>query len=115
MTERFSTYADFWPHYLREHARRETRALHYAGTLSGVLLVGFAVVIGPWWLALLALVAGYGPAWISHGFIERNRPATFTHPLWSLLSDFRMVALWMTGRLGPELAGAMAMAPPSET
>ena len=111
MTERFSSYAAFWPHYLREHARPQTRALHYAGTLSGILLVGFAVVIGPWWLALLALVAGYGPAWIGHGFIECNRPATFTHPVWSLLSDFRMAYLWMNGRLGPELAGAMAMAP----
>jgi hypothetical protein len=110
MTERFSTYADFWPHYLREHARPQTRALHYVGTLSGVLLVGFAVVIGPWWLALLA---GYGPAWISHGLIEHNRPATFIHPLWSLLSDFRMVFLWMTGRLGPELTGALTMSPRS--
>jgi hypothetical protein len=111
MTERFSSYAAFWPHYLREHARPQTRALHYAGTLSEILLVGFAVVIGRWWLALLALVAGYGPAWIGHGFIERNCPATFTHPVWSLLSDFRMAYLWMNRRLGPELAGAMAMAP----
>ena len=111
MTERFSTYTDFWPHYLREHSRPQTRALHYVGTLSGVLLVGFAGFIGPWWLALLAFMAGYGPAWISHGLIERNRPATFTHPLWSLLSDFRMVFLWMTGRLRPELAGALTMPP----
>lgn len=108
MSERFSTYADFWPHYLREHTRPQTRALHYAGTLTGLLLVGFAVVTGPWWLVLVVLVAGYGPAWIAHGLIERNRPTTFIHPVWSLLSDFRMLYLWMTGRLAPELKSALA-------
>ncbi|MBO23024.1 MAG: hypothetical protein CMM26_11740 [Rhodospirillaceae bacterium] len=107
MTERFSTYADFWPHYLREHARPQTRALHYAGSLTGLLLLAFAVVVGPRWLALVALVVGYGPAWVAHRLIERNQPTTFSHPVWSLLSDFRMLHLWMTGRLGAELAGAL--------
>ncbi|MEK9707827.1 MAG: DUF962 domain-containing protein, partial [Alphaproteobacteria bacterium] len=62
--------------------------------------------IGPLWLLLIAAVAGYGPAWIGHGFVEKNRPATFTHPVWSFLSDFRMLYLWITGQLAPELSGA---------
>jgi hypothetical protein len=106
MSERFSSYPEFWPHYLREHSNPRTRAIHFAGTAAALLCFGFSVVIGPWWLVLFAPVAGYGPAWFAHGFVERNKPVTFTHPVWSLLSDFRMFHLWLTRRLEPELRGA---------
>ncbi|NIJ37724.1 hypothetical protein FHR22_002427 [Sphingopyxis panaciterrae] len=103
MQQRYASFADFWPFYLREHSKVRTRALHYAGTSLVVLIALAAMLSGRWgWLAALP-VAGYVFAWVAHFGVEKNRPATFTYPLWSLAADFRMWALWLTGRLGPEL------------
>jgi hypothetical protein len=106
MTEeaRYGTYGEFWAFYLGEHSRAGTRTLHFLGTLLGLGLLAAAVVAWDWRLLLAALVAGYGFAWLGHAFVERNRPATFRYPLWSFLSDFRMLGCWLTGRLANELA-----------
>ena len=101
-----TTYRDFWPYYLREHARPQTRAIHYFGTFLAIASLTALIVTGDMRLLPLVLVAGYGPAWIGHFFIEHNRPATFSYPFWSLISDFRMAFVWATGRLGPQLAKA---------
>jgi hypothetical protein len=95
----FNSFTDFWPHYLSEHGKPATRALHCAGTLMAIAALVALITWGKWWLFPLALVPGYGLAWIGHFFIERNRPATFSHPLWSFMGDWKMLALMLTGRL----------------
>ena len=101
-----TNYADFWPYYLQEHAKPATRNLHYVGTGLTLVSVAAGIVTGHAWLYLAALFSGYGFAWVAHFFVEHNRPATFTYPLWSLVSDFRMAWFWVTGRLPRELAKA---------
>ena len=103
MSSAMTSFAEFWPYYLREHSKPRTRALHYVGTSLVVLLALGAALSGRWLLLAALPVAGYFFAWIAHFLVERNRPATFTHPWWSLLADFRMWWLWLTGRLDGEL------------
>ena len=105
-TRTYKTFREFWPFYLREHSRPETRRLHYVGTAIVIVLALATVATQNWWLLLALPVAGYFFAWIAHFRVERNRPATFTYPLWSLFADFRMFFLWLTGPLGGELERA---------
>ena len=105
MARAITRYADFWPYYLREHAKAQTRALHYAGTMLTFAALAAGLWLSSWWFLAIPL-AGYGFAWAAHFGVEKNRPATFTYPLWSLVSDYRMFFLWLGGRLGPHLQRA---------
>jgi hypothetical protein len=99
----FRSYAEFWPHYVGEHGLGPTRRLHFIGTTLGLLIVVAALATGRFWLLLLAPVVAYGFAWIGHFFVERNKPATFRNPLWSLRGDFHMCALMLRGRMDEEV------------
>lgn len=105
MARTITSYREFWSYYLREHGRPLTRAIHYVGTALSLWFLFIALGAGGWWWALVPL-SGYGFAWAAHFGVEKNRPATFTYPLWSLFSDYRMFFLWLSDRLGPHLKRA---------
>lgn len=110
MDTRLESYEQFWPFYVSQHLHPTNRKLHFVGTSLVLVCLALGVVRSPVWLAL-APVAGYGCAWIGHFVFERNRPATFTYPVWSLRGDFRMYRLLLLGRLGPEIARARQLFP----
>lgn len=100
MTTRFASFDEFYPFYLGEHSNRTCRRLHFAGS-SLVLGVIAAVImgrLGPVWLWSLPVI-GYGFAWVGHFVFEKNRPATFTYPLWSLVGDWVMFWEMLTGKI----------------
>lgn len=100
---RIQTYGEFWPFYLKEHSMEKTRNWHFVGSsLSVIFMIASIVLLRPY-LLFGALLAGYGFAWYSHFYVQKNRPATFKYPFWSLFSDFRMWSLQLTGRLQTEL------------
>lgn len=98
-TERFTSFAEFYPFYLAEHRNRTCRRLHFVGSLLVLAILAYALASGQWLWLLAMPVAGYGFAWVGHFVFEKNRPATFQYPLYSFMGDWVMLRDMLTGRL----------------
>lgn len=90
MEERIKTYDEFYRFYIKEHQNTTNRALHFIGTFIIIMLASVLISSKQYWMWLLIPVIGYGFAWFGHFFFEKNKPATFKYPFWSLISDFKL-------------------------
>ena len=113
---RYATYEAFWPFYVSQHRNPINRRLHFIGTTLVLASLSAGALVSPRW-AFLAPFAGYGFAWVGHFAFERNRPATFTYPLWSLRADFRMFRRILAGSMDRELErfGGFGAPPPGDS
>jgi hypothetical protein len=103
---RIDTFGEFWPFYVREHARPITRALHFVGSTLVLAIVAAAVVTGRPWLLLAMPVAGYGFAWFGHFVFEKNKPASFKYPVYSFFADWVMYGKILSGTMRAEVERA---------
>lgn len=95
----FNSFREFYPFYLQEHQNPVNRGLHFFGTSLVILTLVGALLSGRWLLLLLLPIFGYGFAWIGHFAVEKNKPATFKHPFYSLIGDFVMYKDILLGRI----------------
>src|SRR5262245_38831073 len=98
-SRRYERFSDFYPFYLSEHRNATSRRLHVLGTSIVIVVVLLSLASGRYWGLLVALALGYGLAWAGHFFFEKNRPATFKHPFYSLAADFVMLKDVLARRL----------------
>ena len=97
-SERYRSFSEFYPFYIHEHSNRTCRRIHVVGSALVLVVLAVAIVTAnPWWLLGMPLI-GDGFAWVGHFFFEKNRPATFKYPLWSLMGDWRRFFETVSGR-----------------
>ncbi len=99
MLDNYQSFAEFYPDYLSQHQNRNCRQLHFIGSSLVLLTTVYAGISGQPKLLLLLPVIGYGFAWFGHFIFEKNRPATFDHPWYSLIADWMMFKDLLTGKL----------------
>jgi hypothetical protein len=80
--------------------------LHLVGTTIALGWIVYFAAAGRWWFIPLALIPGYGLAWVAHFFIEKNKPATFQYPLWSFMGDYKMIWMMLNGKIDGEVKRA---------
>jgi hypothetical protein len=95
----FASFREFYPWYLAEHGNRVSRRLHFVGTAAFILQWLLAPLLRNPWLLLSGPLMAYAFAWTGHFFFEKNRPATFSHPVYSLIGDFAMLRDLLSGRI----------------
>jgi hypothetical protein len=105
-----TNYREFWDFYVEEHSKPLTRVLHFIGTSLGVALLIWFVATGRWYFFTIFFVVGYGFAWFAHFVVEKNKPASFKYPLWSFISDFKMMWYMITGRMSREVERVLSRA-----
>lgn len=95
----FTSFEQFYPFYLGEHSNITCRRLHFVGSTLVLITLAWILVTGHWAMIWLLPVLGYGFAWVGHFFFEKNKPATFSYPLYSLMGDWVMYKDILTGKI----------------
>lgn len=112
MDRKPTSFDEFWPYYVAQHLNPVNRWLHFAGTSLALGCIAASPVAPP--MLLAAPVVGYGLAWIGHFGFEKNKPATFGNPFYSLVGDFKMWSLMLRGRMGAEIEAVVSSASPGD-
>ncbi|KGJ90164.1 DUF962 domain-containing protein [Colwellia psychrerythraea] len=99
MSKKYNNFSEFYPFYLSQHENTTCRRLHFVGSCSIILLIIYAAVFGHLSLLWFIPVIGYGFAWIGHFVFEKNKPATFIYPIYSLIGDWVMFKDMLIGKI----------------
>ena len=102
------TFKEFWPYYALEHRNLQNRQMHFIGTLLTLIILVMVLWLKCFLFLFFLPITGYGFAWAGHFFIQKNRPATFSYPFWSLIADYLMFFYMLTGRMSEEVKLASA-------
>ena len=96
MDKQYNSFKQFYPFYLSQHLNPICRGLHFIGTfcIIGIIMYSYININA----LLIVPFCGYGFAWIGHFFFEKNRPATFSYPVYSFIGDWVMFKDILTGK-----------------
>lgn len=106
MDKTFTSFSEFYPYYLKEHANPTCRLLHFIGSCLVLAVIASAVITSQYLLLWLMPIIGYGFAWVGHFFYEHNKPATFKYPLYSLMGDWVMFKDILIGKVSLKAEGS---------